>query len=759
MNNSQALMQSLQLLKKNKENVDKHDKNRLKIDGLVKQLDKLAIDFVNDYQLYNKTKNTIQAKMTSFSEEPNYSKQILVNSPSVGTNSTFLGCYKNTKSMEYTGSMSFDRCRENAFDLQKPFFSVQSEDGKNNCYVGHNLQNIIKEGLQYNFVPMWQSVDTIKRGSSETYQLKVFYTTFAIIDSKQNVIYSNDIDGAVNEMKLEIEKKKEMANKETTKNDNVEGKSTIAVGSSGSRTKIITLPDKNVTVSPKPVNPQNRGWSDRFETKIIDDKLHVTRLDAAQGWGQNLILESKPKKTESKEADQANENVSKLSSLLMISDDGNLVLKTDEDILWTANRNDTKSTVVDEWIPVNNPTNKYKRAYMRTGEFLDSQESISSQNGKYKMEFANGALRLLAATASCVDNNRIGNKVSVGLHMINKSNYDVRNGYGSSGTGETRFNISKGDCMNECDNDDKCLGAEYKMDKTSTCILKGDVGTIYEDEKSSLLLKNDENMLDDRIYLGKIGYIDENDTLHEYPKSMIKYTDEMYKSYENTTSDGKTIQTLNGNIEQAILACNKLSICGGFTHNIETNTIELKDNTIYPETQKKFENDTTLYTRGFILDNHNSCDKTYETVKTDFWKNYDVLNKITMVDEKTHKCGVSNLIDVDLAELKRIYERLNLHTASIERIFKSLNKLNVKIDHNVKDIQTEMKQSVGEVRTSTSKMEDKNKSIKKEGFTGVNHMSMECNSVNTLVKRIDTTALSLSIAFLFIGGLLLYSRK
>ena len=35
-----------------------------------------------------------------------------------------------------------------------------------------------------------------------------------------------------------------------------------------------------------------------------------------------------------------------------------------------------------------------------------------------------------------------------------------------------------------------------------------------------------------------------------------------------------------------------------------------------------------------------------------------------MVDEKTHKCGVSNLIDVDLAELKRIYERLNLHTAS-----------------------------------------------------------------------------------------------
>ena len=116
-----------------------------------------------------------------------------------------------------------------------------------------------------------------------------------------------------------------------------------------------------------------------------------------------------------------------------------------------------------------------------------------------------------------------GNKEAVGLHMINNSNYDVRKGNSSSGAGETQFNISKGDCMNECDKDDKCLGAEYKMDKTSTCILKSDIGTIYEDEKSSLLLKNDENMLDDSIYLGKIGYIDENDTLHEYPKSMIKY--------------------------------------------------------------------------------------------------------------------------------------------------------------------------------------------------------------------------------------------
>jgi len=752
MNNSQALMQSLQLLKKNKEHVDKYDKNRLQIDSLTKELDKLAIDFVNDYQLYNKTKDIIQAKMTSFSEEPNYSKQILVNSPSVGTNSTFLGCYKNTNSMEYTGSMSFDRCRENAFDLQKPFFSVQSEDGKDNCYIGDNLQNVIKDGLQYNFIPMWQSLDTIIKGTGETYQLKVLDTTFAIIDENQNVIYSNDINSAGNELKLEIQNKKKKGT--VAKKTSSKGKSRITVGSSKSKTKIIPLLDKNVTVSSKPVNSQNRGWSDRFEAKIIGDNLHVTRVDAPQGWGQNLILESKQK-----ESGEATEDESKSNTLLIISNDGNLILKKGEDILWTANRNDTNSIVVDEWIPVNNPTNKYKRAYMRTGEFLDPQESISSQNGMYKMEFANGALRLLAATRSCVDNNQIGNKESVGLHMINNSNYDVRKGNSSSGAGETQFNISKGDCMNECDKDDKCLGAEYKMDKTSTCILKSDIGTIYEDEKSSLLLKNDENMLDDSIYLGKIGYIDENDTLHEYPKSMIKYTDEMYSSYENTTSGGNTIKTMNGNVEQAILACNKLSICGGFTHNIETNTIELKDNTIYPASQKKFENSTSLYTRGFILNNHNSCDKTYEIVNTDFWKNYDVLNKITMVNEKTHKCGVANLIDVDLAELKRIYERLNTHTASVERIFQSLNKLNVNVDHNVNNIQKEMKQSLGEVRTSTSKMEDKNKSIKKEGFTGFDHISMECNSVNTLTKRIDTTALSLSIAFLLIGGLFLYTRK
>ena len=655
MSNSEALKQSLQLLKSNQQYAKKFDKKNSKVENLMSRLDKLTTDFMNDYQLYNLIKEQIKSKTRSFTEKPNYSRQVLVDSISLETKSDFLGCYTNTGDMEYTGSMDFDRCRLNAFDLQKPFFSLQSENGVTNCYVGDNLNNAIKAGPKYNYIPLWQSADSIDTKDSKMYKFMILNTTIAIINDKNEITYSDNKDIAVNEL-----------------------------------------------------------------DKVQDNKM---------------------------------------TSLFEITDDGDLLLTHKDNVIWSANRNDAKSEVVNEWIPVNNPTNKYKRSYLSSGEFIESNESLSSENGKFKVEFTHGVLRLLAASKSCVGDDELGDKDTIALHMINKSNYDVRAMMSSSGTGTTKFNISKGDCMAECDKYEECVGAEYKVDQTSTCVLKKDIGTIYDDKTSSLMLKTSENLLDDRIYLGKIGYIDENDTLHEYPKSMIKYTDEMYKSFEETTTDGNTIQTLNGNVEDAIVACNKLPLCGGFTHNIETNTIELKDNSIYPNSIKRFADSSTLYTRGFTLDNHNSCNKTYEMVKTDLWKNYDILNKITMVDKNTHKCGVLNLIDGDLKQLKTIFERLNKYTIDIEAIFKSLYKLNVNIDENVKALKNELDASIQNVRTSSSKLEDQNKALKKEGFKSSSYMNVECKSTNYLTKQVDSTVLSLSIGIILLGGLFLYARK
>ena len=76
MNDSQALQQSLKLLKQKYETENKNDPNAIKINQLITQLDQLVIDFIRDIDLYNLSKDRVEAKISNFSEELDLSKNI-----------------------------------------------------------------------------------------------------------------------------------------------------------------------------------------------------------------------------------------------------------------------------------------------------------------------------------------------------------------------------------------------------------------------------------------------------------------------------------------------------------------------------------------------------------------------------------------------------------------------------------------------------------------------------------------------------------
>ena len=61
--------------------------------------------------------------------------------------------------------------------------------------------------------------------------------------------------------------------------------------------KRVVLPGPDYRVSPIPHNPQQKGWTDKFEVEI-DQKdgvtLTVRRIDKSVGWGQNLELLATP---------------------------------------------------------------------------------------------------------------------------------------------------------------------------------------------------------------------------------------------------------------------------------------------------------------------------------------------------------------------------------------------------------------------------------------------------------------------------------
>lgn len=72
---------------------------------------------------------------------------------------------------------------------------------------------------------------------------------------------------------------------------------TIYVGSSNHNNKEVILPINidinNININNIPVNKQGIAWNDTFSTKIVENKLIVSRIDLNGGWGQDLVFEYK----------------------------------------------------------------------------------------------------------------------------------------------------------------------------------------------------------------------------------------------------------------------------------------------------------------------------------------------------------------------------------------------------------------------------------------------------------------------------------
>jgi hypothetical protein len=563
----------------------------IKIEDLILKLDKLVIDFNADVETYNGLTASVKSKVDEFDNTLNLSRNIYVDNIPLNDKSEYLGCYKNTNTMTYTGDMDYKECRANAIDLKQPFFSVTNEDGYRKCYVGDDLNEIIRDGQQYKKSLLWQSsiIDT-----KDITVLKILNSTFAIVDSNNKVLFSNDVTVSENELQTKTDER----------------------------------------------------------------------------------------------------------SKLILSNDGNLkLIRSDDYELWRTNQNLMSDSITAyDWVPTNNPTNKYKRSYMNTNEFLDINESISSENGKYIMEFTSaGVMKLYCAENSCVKEDKFGNIDSTALHMIHNTLYDVENKTSSNGNNDqTFFNTSLGDCMNKCQQNPNCKGIEYIKSNIDTCTMKSTIGEKFKSDNSILLSKNENNFFDDKNLLGKLGYIDENDILHEYPKKMISYNNE-YSLYNKRDTGGKEIGKFDGDEVEGIMRCNEMINCAGFVYNKRFNTVSLRDDSIYPVSDKFYSSNDTLYKRKFEINSHKSCERSYESVNVDLWRSYEILNKVTTFNEKTHKCGVTNYIDNDIEQIKIIIDKLNSYTVSISSIIKQLIDMNVGVKEEVLAIQERINKVVSNI--------------------------------------------------------------
>jgi len=138
--------------------------------------------------------------------------------------------------------------------------------------------------------------------------------------------------------------------------------------------------------------------------------------------------------------------------------------------------------------------------------------------------------------------------------------------------------------------------------------------------------------------LNKIGYVDENSDLHEYPASMIGLSTN-YKIYEKYDSWGNDLPNMplpNTTVETCTDQCNTNADCTGFMYDISNQNCWLK-NKVYPMADKQPYNNGILYAKKPVIINDESCPKDYAEIDAKQWNNYNKGNEMTA----TTKCGIA----------------------------------------------------------------------------------------------------------------------
>jgi hypothetical protein len=198
--------------------------------------------------------------------------------------------------------------------------------------------------------------------------------------------------------------------------------------------------------------------------------------------------------------------------------------------------------------------------------------------------------------------------------------------------------------------------------------------------------------------LGKIGYVDHNSTLREYPKSMINFSN-TYQTYKHTNSPGNDIKSIittdQTDCEQS---CNNTSDCAGYVYQSDNKTCVLKkENNFIKETNNNF----TLGVRDKSLINNSSCSNQMINVDTLEYSNYikgDDMNsdincsESIMNPEDKHKLDtiknkIDNIIQIiatKTTHLKNtnsnIYDQIKVNSQQYQKNLEKYNILNKKLN-------------------------------------------------------------------------------
>lgn len=201
--------------------------------------------------------------------------------------------------------------------------------------------------------------------------------------------------------------------------------------------------------------------------------------------------------------------------------------------------------------------------------------------------------------------------------------------------------------------------------------------------------------------LGKIGYIDSESKLREYPGSMVGFTND-YQIYQNTDSTGNDITNIITPDENGCQsACNNNPDCAAYVYQGISQTCWLKNKSSYPNGEKQMNSNTVLGVRQHGLKNSTNCSNNkivnIDTIQYDNYVKGQVMstdsqcksNIVSQVDKlkndniKSQLTMIGNDIILKMENLynedKDIFKKLNMTNEEFKKDLENYKLTNFKI--------------------------------------------------------------------------------
>ena len=182
--------------------------------------------------------------------------------------------------------------------------------------------------------------------------------------------------------------------------------------------------------------------------------------------------------------------------------------------------------------------------------------------------------------------------------------------------------------------------------------------------------------------LGKVGYIDSDDRLRDYPSSMLQFSN-TYQLYQNTDSAGNDITSINvGGQDECQNTCSNNTSCAAFVYQGATNMCWIKDSNAYPRGERQNVSGLTLGVRRPLIPGSKTCSNQIADIDTIQYDNY-AKGDAMYPDVQCNPQVVSDEDRVKFDEIKNNLANLGGEIASkMESLYAQDNKIYEKMNMN-----------------------------------------------------------------------------